>query len=632
MRMWPALPLVLVLVSIGVLIFSVEAIGQTMAPWFWWYEAPTIPSYTRCSEPHAVQLQSDTFIIGCYDTTTGNTLDCHFDWQGYFSTDGITDLDQLLYWQGGHAHARTGQVVNTTGGIYSDLSPATTRKATTWLRRWLQNAARRRRPVRIALRTVVAAPAASALLLAVVASAQEPPPPVFDNLQVQASCTLDPVSNAYRYEYYVTNPAGNTVQMWTIDLTLGTALSSLVDTIAPAGWSSSTIAATESNLSPHHPLIDWCPSDTMANPPNPGTTSGPFAFSAPVPPAIQECWINPWLHVYFQAYLQATGEDGWDPDEQIRVELSYIRKLQTLGPLGVRPGSFQHWDTFIADVGRAGQLGWVSDATLLSAIQSNLTAARQAAVAQDAATTNAKLQAVIDAIRASTPSQRSNEGYALVLDNATYLQSATPWPCEPKLTVVPPSATHALGETHTATATLVNVATGLGIANNAVDFAVTEGPHAGLSSQTQSDANGKAAFSYVGTKTGTDTIIAQTPWMTPNARTAGTADCYAFNTAADPVQVTWEGGPNLRVAVFVPPVLISAPGRPFYVTETTVNTGNLPAGPSVTRYYLAATKPVDPTTAVVVGEHRVPALASGDRSAVDGLPFVVPASLPPGTE
>lgn len=230
----------------------------------------------------------------------------------------------------------------------------------------------------------------------------------------------------------------------------------------------------------------------MVNLPVPGTSSGPFGFSAPVPPAIQECWINPRLHIYFQAYLQATGEEEFDIDEQETIEKSYIRKLPTLSPLGVSPGSFEHWDTFISDVAKARQLGWISDAALLLGMQSNLVAARQAAVAQDPATTNAKLQAVIDAISASTPAQRTNEGYALVYYNAQYLQENIPWPCEPKLVAAPANATHPVGETHTVTATLVDVATGLPIANNTLYFQVTESSKAGLASETQTDASGKA--------------------------------------------------------------------------------------------------------------------------------------------
>jgi hypothetical protein len=299
-------------------------------------------------------------------------------------------------------------------------------------------------------------------------------------------------------------------------------------------------------------------------------------------------------------------------------------------------------------------LGWISDAGLLSGIQSNLAAARQAAVAQDAATTNGKLQAVIDAISASTPSQRTSEGYALVYYNAKYLQQDIPWPCEPKLTAIPASATHPVGETHTVTATLVNVATALPIANNALIFDVTDGPNLGLNFQTQTDASGKAVFSYIGTVVGEDSIVVHTPGLGVKQSLAGqkaktavpaikgqqtekaaqktsATDCRAWDVQAGPVKVKWEGGPDLTVPLFVPPMLISSPGNTFYITEKTRNIGNLPSGPSVTRYYIATSKPLDPSTAIVVGQRSVPALAPGETSEVNLAPFTVPASLPSGT-
>ncbi|MGQ9752709.1 MAG: CARDB domain-containing protein, partial [Thermoanaerobaculaceae bacterium] len=204
-------------------------------------------------------------------------------------------------------------------------------------------------------------------------------------------------------------------------------------------------------------------------------------------------------------------------------------------------------------------------------------------------------------------------------------------------TAIPANATHALGETHTVTATLVNVATALPIANDTLYFQVTEGPNAGLTSQTRTDANGKAAFSYVGTITGTDTIIVHTPYGTIKQTgtkvpaPASITDCTAWDTTAEAVHVTWEGGPDLTVPLFVPPMLISSPGNTFYITEETRNNGNLPAGSSVTRYYIATSEPLDPSTAILVGQRSVPTLAPGEVSTVTEVPFTVPAALPAGT-
>ncbi len=488
-----------------------------------------------------------------------------------------------------------------------------------------------------------------AMGIANAANAQQPVPPVFQGLSISCVVQYDGATSTYTYSYSVANPASNTLNIWGVEVDLRNSFPD-PQLNAPPGWTAD-IAPFRGNA-PRH--ADWGAGDDAIPQTIPGSTITGLTLLSQIPPSAREATIEPWIDDYMDAlyqYRQSQGQELLD-DEIWQIEGSYKRLLSTLGPLGVSPGSFEHWDTFLSDVGKAGPLGWISDAALLSGIQSNLAAARQAAVAQDAATTNAKLQAVIDAIQAATPAQRTNEGYALVLYNAQFLQQWISWPCEPKLTAVPASATRALGETHTVTATLVNVATALPIANNTLYFQVTEGPNTGLNSQTKTDANGKAVFSYIGTIVGTDTIIVHTPYGTIKQNGAAAAsktkaavskaaakvptpasitDCTAWDTTAEAVHATWEGGPDLTVPLFVPPMLISSPGNTFYITEKTRNTGNLPAGPSVTRYYIATSKPLDPSTAIVVGQRSIPALAPGEESGVTEAPFIVPASLPAGT-
>jgi hypothetical protein len=104
------------------LLCSCRTAAQCVMPWWWWYDYPTIPHYTSCHQPHPVALKYTIFSIGCYDFTTGDPLNCHEEWRETFSTDGVLGADELLLWQGGHTHARSGDVTTTTGGIYSDLS------------------------------------------------------------------------------------------------------------------------------------------------------------------------------------------------------------------------------------------------------------------------------------------------------------------------------------------------------------------------------------------------------------------------------------------------------------------------------------------------------------------------------
>ncbi len=203
---------------------------------------------------------------------------------------------------------------------------------------------------------------------------------------------------------------------------------------------------------------------------------------------------------------------------------------------------------------------------------------------------NAKLDRVIAAAEGAGEGQMRREAKDLVVLNARYLKGHLPWPCEAKLTLEPETATHPVGETATVTARLVNTATGLPIANNALTVEVVEGPHAGRKAEGVTDAQGRLGLTYAGTLLGTDRISAHTPYgtiaagaekgaskATASRPKAGTAeDCTAWDLTSAPVTVKWEGGPDLVVPLFVPPVLRSGPGQTFYVTERTKNLGSLP--------------------------------------------------------
>jgi hypothetical protein len=361
---------------------------------------------------------------------------------------------------------------------------------------------------------------------------------------------------------------------------------------------------------------------------------------------VREAWVYAWLDPWFLLYEQATGEEYDDPAGLRR---RYIRKIPTLAPLGVPPGTFEHWNVFLSDVTKAGTLGWAADGGLLSQIQARLSEARQAALSQNLPAVNAKLDAVIALAEGATEAQMRREAKDLTVLNALYLKANLPWPCEPKLTLEPPSAVHPVGETASVTARLRNAATGLPIVGNALTLEVTEGPHRGRKVEGLTDAEGRLSLTYAGTLLGADTIVARTPMgygptpagvrgeeRPPRAGASrpktGTAEtCEALDLVSEPATVTWEGGPDLLVRFFVPPVLMSAPGNVFYVTETTANEGKIAAGPSMTRYFLATSQPVDPATARVVGERSVPALGPGEESEVFEMAFTVPADLPAGT-
>ncbi len=73
--------------------------------------------------------------------------------------------------------------------------------------------------------------------------------------------------------------------------------------------------------------------------------------------------------------------------------------------------------------------------------------------------------------------------------------------------LTPGSSSGTVGTNYTATATIQE--NGAAVANKTVSFSVTSGPHAGKTGTDVTDANGKATFSYTGTRSGTDTIVAR---------------------------------------------------------------------------------------------------------------------------
>ncbi len=89
--------------------------------------------------------------------------------------------------------------------------------------------------------------------------------------------------------------------------------------------------------------------------------------------------------------------------------------------------------------------------------------------------------------------------------------------------------------------------------------------------------------------------------------------------------------PDLAVSYFIPPLLTTAGGRAFYVTEQTENIGNAATPPTVTRYFISSSQNFDPRAARPVGERTVPALQPGESSRVRQQPFVIPSDLPAGT-
>lgn len=100
---------------------------------------------------------------------------------------------------------------------------------------------------------------------------------------------------------------------------------------------------------------------------------------------------------------------------------------------------------------------------------------------------------------------------------------------------------------------------------------------------------------------------------------------------APPPRPAAASGADLAVSFFIPPLLMTAGGRTFYVTEETRNIGNVATPPTVTRYFISSSQNFDPRTARAVGERTVPALPPGESSMVKQQPFVIPSDFSAGT-
>ena len=477
------------------------------------------------------------------------------------------------------------------------------------------------------------------------------PTPTLAGVQTRAAVSIDSSTQIYTYTYSVTNPSSNTGEIWLIaidattrfprafvppfdstDLTIPYGISTLpfddiVTTLSPlalpvatgylvafgqqvpSGWSG--------GLSKTGLAHFWSRSGTPNVTPG-GTISGLVLRSRGLP-TIKTTEAHPFWRLITNSEEEATPalEEAAN-----QVSESIVFRARTLGPSGVTAGTFGHWEQLQSDLNQAIQLGWIPDLTLANALVTQFASARQAVENSDGTLAKTRLNTLIQTISSSTPAQRREEVAALVLLNAQALRDNTVdtvVPFEPQITLTPGAATSPIGRIHTITANVINMAvsTHPPVPNYTVTFQVTDGPNSGFNSSQTTDATGQALLSLTSSRLGTDRVAA--------GRGGEVFEEQAYAT------VTWDGGPDLVVPLFVPPVLQSRSGNPVTITEWTQNTGTVAVGPSITRYYLSPTAGVDPDTSLVLGERSVPALAPGEISKSPPTTLTLPPGLPLGT-
>lgn len=176
------------------------------------------------------------------------------------------------------------------------------------------------------------------------------------------------------------------------------------------------------------------------------------------------------------------------------------------------------------------------------------------------------------------------------------------------------------------------------------------------------DESGKAVFTYTSTKEGTDRIEARAgemPALRQKSRDVRLAmnevdtgivpafggsfksylrlaqaggDVPEWMTVSPPVDVTWKGGPDLVIPLFVPPLIKTEGGNPIFISEITENRGSTQAGPSITRYFICDDPAFEEWEILMpIGERSIPDLAPGESTQVTELEFQIPEDIPEGT-
>jgi len=96
--------------------------------------------------------------------------------------------------------------------------------------------------------------------------------------------------------------------------------------------------------------------------------------------------------------------------------------------------------------------------------------------------------------------------------------------------------------------------------------------------------------------------------------------------------VTWKGGADLAILLFIPPLIKTEGGSPIFITETTENRGTTHAGPSTTRYFICDDPAFEEWEILLpIGERSIPALGPEESTQVTELEFEVPEDIPTGT-
>ena len=475
------------------------------------------------------------------------------------------------------------------------------------------------------------------------------PVPVFESADVQVGVVRDE-SNPfveYVYTYTIGNPATNTGEIWYFKVDISDSEESFdppADPTLPRGTANVNFFVYRDSIQPLLllpgqsvvPIGQKVPSGWLGGfgrdgflgfasgtgTPKilPGESLSGFQIISRRVPALRRVNVIPdWVHLV-ESEGDATEEDR---DQAVQVEENLRFTTTTLGPSTViGQGSFEHWNKLNDDVNRmVNELQWIVP-TLGGTLLAQLADARAALDADDGTLAKQRLQTLLNTLaQATIPDQLLVEARGLIQLNVESLianTADTPIPFEPKVIATPKVAELPIGTEYTLTAKVINVANNdEPVEGFLLEFIIDEGPHKEFEGgdQVVTDANGEAAFTFVGTMVGTDKIRVEEVLESPRA--------FA--------EVTWTGGPDLVVPLFIPPFIQTEAGNTVFISDITTNQGVIASPPSVTRYFLSAVEPVNPATAELIGERQVGALEPNESSEQFELAFTIPSGFPPGT-
>lgn len=386
---------------------------------------------------------------------------------------------------------------------------------------------------------------------------------------------------------------------------------------------------------------------TEASQVSPGEAVDGFLLESPGVPTIRRVVIKP-------DWILSIPPDTEDIDalyeQAAKVGAAMLVHTVALGPAGLSSlGSEEHWDQLIADVVRAGEIGWISDTNWQNEVLAQLRTAKDAVDAQDGTLAKERLEPVLALLDTSGLAQRNQETRDLIVLNVGSLianTQDTPIPYEPTLILTPLEGTQSIGGEHIITAKVVNLANdNAPVRGVYLEFWVADGPHSGLWFDKATNAEGVATFRYTGRKVGLDHIRVEqhndealAPPKTSDRQTVkrskravraeGTPSpdyVHNGNFVHAAARANWTGGVDMVVPLFIPPYAKTQSGSFITVIEETANHGTI-ASPATTTVYRLN----DEGASHYLGERTVPPLRPGEVSEAREVSFMIPDGFPLG--